>query len=621
MSSATTSTTFSGVISGPLSLVKAGGGTSQLTLTGVNTYTGSTTVTGGILAIGNSTAAGSIATSSAVKVGSGGQLTLVNVTGSNFTNNVANGLGGVGLVNFSSAATMTVSGALTDGASGQLALNQSGTGTTILTNTSTYTGATGVSGGTLQIGNGAAGNITGTSGVTVGTAGALALDLADGSTFSPDVVVNGSGIFKAIQSGTTTVTSLISGAGSFNQNGTGTTILTHTETYLGDDQYQCGHLEVDGSLATASTVNVTTAGALTGAGTINGNAILTGNGIIHFGSAGRIAGTLGVTGGNWNGVGTVNGLVTSSSGAFNINGNLTAASGLAFTGGSIGGSGTLTGSFNDSNSLNSTLGVTIAGTGSALTMSGKGVLTLTANNTYTGATTVSGGTLQIGNGTAGNLLGSSGVTVSGTAILVIDLADGATLAPNINLSVAGVTLKAIQAGTNTLSGVISGAAAFNQIGTGTTILTNAETYTGATNVNAGTLEVDGSLVSSSTVVATAGTLSGTGTLNGNATLTGNGIINFGSGQQDRRHPRHHGRQLERLGHGQRPGDFQHRQFQHQWQSHGAPGVDGVRRNDCGDRYADRPPELHQQFRAARWVFRLPERVRHSRSTTAVRRSR
>ena len=51
--------------------------------------------------------------------------------------------------------------------------------------------------------------------------------------------------------------------------------------------------------------------------------------------------------------------------------------------------------FNRSDAL--TYGGVISGTGS-LTKSGTGTLTLTGDNTYTGGTTISAGTLQIGNG-------------------------------------------------------------------------------------------------------------------------------------------------------------------------------------------------------------------------------
>ena len=51
----------------------------------------------------------------------------------------------------------------------------------------------------------------------------------------------------------------------------------------------------------------------------------------------------------------------------------------------------------------------ISGSGS-LTHAGVGQLTLTASNTYTGGTTISGGTLAIGNGGAGEGLASPTIT-------------------------------------------------------------------------------------------------------------------------------------------------------------------------------------------------------------------
>ena len=49
-----------------------------------------------------------------------------------------------------------------------------------------------------------------------------------------------------------------------------------------------------------------------------------------------------------------------------------------------------------------------------------------------------------------------------------------------------------------------------KVGTGTLDLTGANTYTGNTNINAGTLAVDGSLASSSIFVNAGGTLGGNG---------------------------------------------------------------------------------------------------------------
>ena len=72
----------------------------------------------------------------------------------------------------------------------------------------------------------------------------------------------------------------------------------------------------------------------------------------------------------------------------------------------------------------------------------------------------------------------------------------------------------------------------NQSGSGALVLSGANTYTGATNVTAGTLDVTstGSLAAGSTVnVATGGTLAGAGIIHGKATLTGSGAIDFAAG--------------------------------------------------------------------------------------------
>jgi autotransporter-associated beta strand protein len=116
-----------------------------------------------------------------------------------------------------------------------------------------------------------------------------------------------------------------------------------------------------------------------------------------------------------------------------------------------------------------------------------GSLILTANNTYTGGTTINFGTLQLGNGgTTGSILGN----VLNNAVFAINRSD-----------------------TYSFDGVISGTGAFRQNGDGRTILTATSTYTGATTVNAGTLSVNGSIASSSGVdVNNGATLGGTGAL-------------------------------------------------------------------------------------------------------------
>ena len=94
---------------------------------------------------------------------------------------------------------------------------------------------------------------------------------------------------------------------------------------------------------------------------------------------------------------------------------------------------------------------------------GAGTTILTADNTYAGGTTINAGTLQLGNGgTSGSIIGN--------------VVNNGTLAVN-------------RSNAYQFDGVVSGAGNVTQAGTGTTIFTNAQTYTGGTTINAGTLQL------------------------------------------------------------------------------------------------------------------------------------
>jgi outer membrane autotransporter protein len=94
---------------------------------------------------------------------------------------------------------------------------------------------------------------------------------------------------------------------------------------------------------------------------------------------------------------------------------------------------------------------------------GPGTLTLTAANTYSGGTTISGGALQIGSGgTTGSILGN----VTDNAILAFDRSDSTSFGGNI-----------------------SGSGVLQQNGTGTLTLSGLNSYGGGTFLNSGTLAV------------------------------------------------------------------------------------------------------------------------------------
>ena len=131
----------------------------------------------------------------------------------------------------------------------------------------------------------------------------------------------------------------------------------------------------------------------------------------------------------------------------------------------------------------------------ALTTTGAGTLTLTGQNTYSGDTTVEGGSLVLGSSAA---LGAnnSGLLVSGGAVLdlngfdttagAVTLADGtiesSSGAPTLTASTYTVMKGAISVN-------LKGSATLSKAASDTVVLSGNNSYTGATTVYAGTLEL------------------------------------------------------------------------------------------------------------------------------------
>jgi autotransporter-associated beta strand protein len=135
------------------------------------------------------------------------------------------------------------------------------------------------------------------------------------------------------------------------------------------------------------------------------------------------------------------------------------------------------------------------------TATGTVTLETTLPNSLT-AVTVRQGTLRLGNGTTVGALGPTSVlTGSAGATLAFDRSD--TISSGVHFASA-----------------IGGAMNVRQQGSGTVVLAGVNTYTGATDVIAGTLEVDGVLGNTAVTVAAGATLSGTGTIGGPTTILG-----------------------------------------------------------------------------------------------------
>ena len=187
-------------------------------------------------------------------------------------------------------------------------------------------------------------------------------------------------------------------------------------------------------------------------------------------------------------------------------GNGTAAGNLSLSGGILT-LGNATGQavvFNHTDSAY-TFGTILTGN-LAVSQIGTGTTTLTANNTYTGSTTISAGTLSIGNGgTSGAITGN----ITNNAALVFN-----------------------RSNSSNYSGSITGTGSLEKLGAGTTILTGNNTYTGGTTVSAGTLEgnsqsLQGAISNNASVVfnqSTNGTYAGIMSGNGTLSKTGNGAL-------------------------------------------------------------------------------------------------
>jgi autotransporter-associated beta strand protein len=540
LADAGTASTLSGPITGTGSWTMAGQGT--LTLIGVNTYSGGTNLNGGTLAVGSDSNLGTGALSF-----NGGTLEALAAGGGIVSSKAIalNSAGGTFLADAGTASAL--SGAIT----GTGSWTKSGPGTLTLTGANTYSGGTTVSAGTLQLGNGGtAGSITG----NVSNNGVLAFDRSDSVTFA----------------GT------ISGTGSVTQIGTGTTILTGNNTYTGGTTISTGTLQLGNGGTTGTIIgNITDSGTLV----FNRSDALTFGGVVS--GIGDLVqsggGTLTLTGTN-----TYSGGTNLNGGILAVNSDMNLGTGaLSFNGGTLealaAGGGIVS---SKAITLNSAGGTFLADAGTASTLSGPltgagswtkngpGILTLTGTNTYSGGTTVSAGTLQIGNGgTAGSITGnvsdngvlafnrSDSVTFAGTisgAGSVTQIGTGTTILTGNNTYTGGTTISTgtLQLGNGgttgtiignvtdngtlvfnrsdslTFGGVISGAGSLVKQGAGTLTLPGTNTYTGATTVNAGSLIVDGSIASAQTLVSAGGLLGGHGFLNGS--LVNSGIVSPGN---------------------------------------------------------------------------------------------
>jgi fibronectin-binding autotransporter adhesin len=504
--------TLGGTLSGTSTSNVTENGSGTLVLTGSNTYSGGTTLTTGTLDINYG---GSSSSNSAIGTGSllfnGG--TVANTSGSPVTLATNNALTlnqnvtfigtsdlnlGTGAVSLGTTAiaartitvnsnTLTIGGSISNGTgtTPTTAITKAGSGTLTLSGSSTYSGATSLNAGTLQLLATAANTTAGVSSVI----SASALSLASGTTLG----LRGDG----------NITFADAGVSLQAANSTQTFDVGHISTGSGNTLTLSGAIAVSDTVTT--TFNVTDS---TGSGDTLGLGTLT----VQQGTLALNSTTANLTIAGIVGTSTSGNNIITTNGAGNVTfGNITASSGK---------------------SLNLTVG-TVSGTTGTVTLSG----TDSFNGANGGSTVaLDSGTLILNSTAALNNLQHFNIAGGSFDAMVASVTvpspaqtwsgDFTFVGTNsLNLGAGSVTLSGssrqvtVLANTLTVGGAIGdGGSGFGitKLGSGTLVLGGSNTYSGVTTISAGKVRI----------INTSGSATGSGivSLDGvNTTLSGTGI--------------------------------------------------------------------------------------------------
>ena len=325
-------------------------------------------------------------------------------------------------------------------------LTKLGAGTLTLVSANSYSGGTTMTGGTLQV----------TDNASIGTGagvfdGGTFQSVSDNLSFANPFFVNTAGGTVDTSGYTLTLSGPIAngdGPGGLTATGFGVLVLTGTGSYTGGTTIAGGKLILGNGGTSGSIVGDVVDDGLLGfdrSDTLVLPGVISGSGYVgQYGT-----GTTVLTGDN-----SYDGGTTISDGTLQL--------GNGGTSGSIVGDVLDEGRLAFERSDTLSFGGTIFGAGSVAQI-GPGTTVLTADNTYTGGTTISAGTLQLGDGgDTGSILG--------------DVLDNGQLAFD-------------RSDTVTFPRLVSGTGSLAQIGTGTTVLTADNAYTGGTTISAGALQL------------------------------------------------------------------------------------------------------------------------------------
>jgi autotransporter-associated beta strand protein len=424
--------------------------------------------------------------------------------GSSYLLGYSNGSAASETFQVTTGGTMTIAGNLTQNTAGgsgtiTIAVGASGyNGTLIFLGNNSFSGQINFNsnGGTLQIGNGGTvGNLGTTGNITFAGAN-------DYLYFNRSDNVNVSNVMTG-------------NYGYVTQMGSGTMTLTGASTWAGKTSIRNGAISV-------SSINSTTTNHQTSSNL--GAPTTTANGTIDLGYQ-TSTGALIYTGAGETTDRVVNLAGTTGGGAIEADGSGALVFSSALTGTGVGAKTfTLQGS---NTAANTFAGAIVNGSGTAaLTKAGSGKWVLSGANTFTGGVALNGGVLQVNAtesaGTSG-ALGKSGTISFGGGTLQYSTANAYDYSSRFSKA-ANQAISVDTNGRNVTfaTGLTSsgGSLSLNDtsVTPGTLTLSAANTYSGATNVTAGTLQIDGdnSGATGNVTVSLGATLSGSGGIIGGA---------------------------------------------------------------------------------------------------------
>ena len=405
--------------------------------------------------------------------------------------------------------------------------------------------------GTTAISASGTGTTVGTTAATIKADAAGTVDLATGAkaislTFTPTVF-----------SGDTTHPSAYVSQGTLSLGGNAFTVNNASGTALGVGTYRLIQ-QASGSVTDGGGYAV----SVTGSGKVGGTVatIQVSGGNVNLVISAYVAQSLVWTGGNpnstWDIATDANWLNGASISVFNTSDNVT-FNPVGSTNPAV----TLTGTLSPGNVIvdTSANNYTFSGSGliagsTSLVKKSSGTLVISTVNTYSGGTVISNGVIQLGAINAIPSTGAGDVAVNSPGLLdlngnsdIINALTGNGTVDNVTAGGAPVLTVGNNGNSGTFSGVIqntTGTVGLTKEGNGVETLTAANTYTGTTTVNAGTLRVGnvnalgsggsavnvnaGTLDLATNVVI--GVLGGTGgTIANNSTSTTNALMTTNSG--------------------------------------------------------------------------------------------